>query len=300
MPRWSALLVVAALCAACSSPLLHDLDEAEANQVLAVLQQRGIPAEKVRSQEGNRATYRILVGRSQASAAWQLLRLENLPRPRPPGVSELFGKPGLVPTATQERTLMHHALSGELSRTLQALDGVLEARVHLVLPARDPLSPPDAPPPSPRAAVLMRVSAARGALDVGEVRQLVSGSVEGLRPEAVSVLVSRASAAAPPAPGSSQLVRLGPFLVAGSSRAGLRAVMAGGLGLLLVLCLALMVVVRRYRALRRAAAAGAPASAQGQPPASLESSLGLLSRSLAARPGARPRPSPGQNRGPET
>ena len=226
MPGWltrSTLLGMLAL-GSCSDPIVHDLDEAEANLIVGVLQQRGIPAEKLRSTEGNRPSYTVRVSRAQTASAWEVLRQENLPRSKPPGVSELFGKPGLVPTATQERTLMHHALAGELSRTLQALPAVLEARVHLVLPARDPLAPPDAAASSPRASVLLRLSPAADAVDRQEVQRLVAGSVDGLRPEAVSVVVTRAVAA--PAAVPAGLTRLGPFWVGSSSHAALRGVLA--------------------------------------------------------------------------
>jgi type III secretion protein J len=278
MARALTASLLAVLLAGCSSPIVHELDEAEANQILALLQQRGVAAEKVRALEGNRTTYTIQVGRAQAASAWQLLRQENLPRPKPPGVSELFGKPGLVPTVTQERTLAHHALSGELARTLQALEGVLEARVHLVLPSRDPLSPPDAPQPSPRASVLVRVASGAGELDQQAVQRLVAGSIDGLRPDAVTVVVSRAPSPSPAA-APAELVRLGPFLVGAASRAALRAVLAGGLVLLLALCVALILLARRQRALLRAGATSPRRDTEIRP-AALESSLGLLSRSL--------------------
>ena len=45
-----------------------------------------------------------------------------------------FAQASLVPTATEERVRAAQALSGELSRSLERLEGVLDARVHLSLP----------------------------------------------------------------------------------------------------------------------------------------------------------------------
>ena len=182
-----ALLAVLFL-AACEVEIIHDVEESTANQVLAVLQRRGIHGDKIREVQGSKATYTVAVPRRKSAEAWKILRKENLPRPRRPGLGEVFGATGLVPTATQERALMHHALSGELSRTLQSVGGVLEARVHLVLPARDPLAPADAPRSAARASVLLRV-ADRSPLERRAVQELVAGSVKDLEASDVSVVV---------------------------------------------------------------------------------------------------------------
>ncbi len=274
-----AVFAAAVILAGCATRVVSDVDEGEANQILAALQQRGLAGKKVRTSEGNRVAYAIDVGSGDATGAWQALREENLPRPRAPGVSEIFGKPGLVPTATQERALFHHAVAGELARTLQSVEGVLEARVHVVLPSRDLLAPPDAPAPQPRASVLLRV-AGSPPITREEVQRLVAGSVDGLRTDAVTVVIAggqqRQVAAGAP------VVGLGPFQVAPGSRGVLRAVLVGGLALILLLCLALLLVVRRYRTrlAARAQSSAAEPRAAGTRPTDLDASLGLMSRSL--------------------
>ena len=182
------VLLVGCSIAGCSVEIIHDVEESTANEVLATLQRSGIDGEKLRSVQGSKATYTVAVPRGQAAEAWKILRRENLPRPAQEGLGEVFGKTGLVPTATQERALMHHALAGELSRTLQSVRGVLEARVHLVLPARDPLAPPDAPQSPSKASVLLRVSG-KCPLEREAVQRLVAGSVKDLKTEAVSVVI---------------------------------------------------------------------------------------------------------------
>jgi type III secretion protein J len=107
-----------------------------------------------------------------------------------------------------------HALGGELARSVESIDGVVEARVHLGLPQPDPLRPGDRG--SPRAGVLVKC---RGpacgpvrALEPG-IRSIVAGAVDGLDVSAVSVVFAEAAESPPPAPdparrGSRLLVAL--------------------------------------------------------------------------------------------
>ncbi len=145
MSRTTPLPALLLLLAACGDEvLLHRLDEPQANQVLVALGEAGLPARKQREGSDD-GTFTVAVRPSDAAAARSLLSARDLPRTRSPGFSELFGSPGLVPTPLEEHARYLHALSGELARTLEALDGVVGARVHLALAVPDP---PRAPPSS--------------------------------------------------------------------------------------------------------------------------------------------------------
>src|SRR4029079_8098004 len=76
---------------------------------------------------------------ADAVRALELLRAAGLPRGQRTGFAEVYGQPSLVPTATEERARYVEALSGEIERTLETVDGVVSARVHLVLEESDPL-----------------------------------------------------------------------------------------------------------------------------------------------------------------
>ena len=173
--------------------ILHGLDEGQANQILVALDEGGVRAEK-RRDEGTEAAWRVEVDGAEAARAQRLLSDRELPRPRPPGFGEVFGKGSVVPTPTEERALYLHALSGELARSVEAIDGVTEARVHLALPAQDLLRPDPGPPP--RASVLVKTRpGARGRLEAlaPGLQALVAGAVAGLEPAAVSVVIAEAS-----------------------------------------------------------------------------------------------------------
>src|SRR5512144_736127 len=209
------------LLAACAGEeILHGLDEAQANRVVVALAEAGVQG---RAERGDRdeAGFTVAVDSADAGRARRVLAERELPRQRPPGFAEVFSKGSLVPTPVEERALYHHALAGELSRSLETLDGVVEARVHLALPAPDPLRPEAGRPP--RAGVLVKVRPeARPRLEALEagIRSLVAGAAEGLDPASVSVVLADAAARPPaPPPGRRSPLLLG--LAGGVAAAGL-------------------------------------------------------------------------------
>ena len=275
----SALPLLAALCTlGCSVELLHDLDEVQANVALATLQKNGVDAAKNRVAQGSGSTYMIDVPKSQAPKAWQVLREHNLPRRRSDGLGEVFGKSTLVPTAAQQQALMRHALSGEITRTLESIDGVSEARVHVVLPRRDPLAPPDREPPQPRASVLLKVRP-DATLSEAEIKRLVSGGIATMSPEAVQVVITRTHALQKSAKRAAVgTAFVGPFQVAIHSRAALVATLIAAVVLILGLGLGLLLVWLKLLSARREQA---QASIHHSP--DLEASLSLIGRSMHTR-----------------
>lgn len=190
MKRIGLSLLLLAL-SACSHKIQHGLDEPEANELETVLTAAGIDARKVR-EPGRDARWAIEVPESQTTAAIRILSEAGLPRRAVKGLSEVYGSPGLVPTAAEERARFILALSGEISRTLTAIPGVVHARVHLVTP---PSGPPSTlqPPVRPTASIL--VSARHGAraqlLDMrSDLQALVAGAVDNLAREDVSVVIA--------------------------------------------------------------------------------------------------------------
>ncbi|HET8538424.1 MAG TPA: secretion protein [Anaeromyxobacter sp.] len=193
----SILAALAALvlggCAA--EEILHGLAEPQANEVVVALDEAGIPASKER-EGGADAGFTVSVPARDAGRAQRVLAERSLPRARPPGFAEVFSKGSMVPTPTEEHALYLHALGGELARSVEAIDGVVEARVHVGLPQPDPLRPGALPPA--RAAVLVKCRRAACTavreLEPG-IRALVAGAADGLDAGAVSVVVAEAAQA---------------------------------------------------------------------------------------------------------
>jgi flagellar M-ring protein FliF len=98
----------------------------------------------------------------------------------------LMDEQGLTSSDFQQHVTYQRALEGELQKTIEAIDGVQAAIVHLVVPKHDVFSE-DANKPS--ASVLVKSPAGKH-LSSGQVQavvHLVSSSVEGLTPETVTV-----------------------------------------------------------------------------------------------------------------
>lgn len=220
------VLAAAATLSGCGGEeLLHGLDEVQANEILVVLDEADLAAEK-RREEGSDGQWTVSVGGRDAARARRILAERELPRPRPPGFGEVFGKGSMVPTPTEEHALYLHALAGELSRSVESIDGIVEARVHLGLPQPDPLRPGDRPPP--RGAVLVKCRPASceavRALEPG-IRALVAGAADGLEEGAVSVVIAPGAAARAAAAAPS---RRSPLLLGLAALAGLGAMGLAG------------------------------------------------------------------------
>lgn len=100
---------------------------------------------------------------------------------------ELFDKQSFGTTSFVEQMNYRRALQGELARTVMSLDEVESSRVHLAIPERSLYKQNDEPP---SASVALKLKPGRKLLP-GQVRgivHIVSGSVEGLAPERVTVI----------------------------------------------------------------------------------------------------------------
>lgn len=146
---------------------------------------------------------------------------------------------GLLPSPADEHLRREHALAGELAATLEQLSGVAQARVHLRLPAPSQLS--GQTNFEPRAAVLLRCDSPTAQPDIEATKRLLVAAVPGLLPERIAVEITRSTS--PP----ERLVRVGPLRVAQASAAATRALLAGLLGLVLLMGAALCVLGWRQR-----------------------------------------------------
>jgi flagellar M-ring protein FliF len=164
--------------------LYGDLDQRDAGQIVAALERQRIPH---RLAGGGS---QVLVPEAEVPRVRLLLARDGLPAGGSVGY-EIFDRgESLTTTPFQQDVNRLRALEGELSRTIRGLSGVRTARVHLVLPRREPFSRERG---EAQASVVLGMQGAQR-LDregVQAVLHLVSTAVPGLRPQNVSIVDSR-------------------------------------------------------------------------------------------------------------
>lgn len=128
MSRLLLILMILLLTGCEQQDLLNDLDQKQANEVLAVLQRQNIYAEKFKEAKN---TYTILVDERDFPAAVDWLKIYHLPARPDINVSELFPADSLVSSPRAEKARLYSAIEQRLEQTLRTMDGILSARVHV-------------------------------------------------------------------------------------------------------------------------------------------------------------------------
>ncbi|ACL60882.1 flagellar basal-body MS-ring/collar protein FliF [Methylobacterium nodulans] len=163
--------------------LYADLSMQDASAVIRDLDARGLRYE-TRGEMGQT----ILAPRADLARLRMDLAGKGLPSAGGVGY-EIFDKGDAFSSTTFVQNVNHlRALEGELARSIRAIGRVQAARIHLVIPEKR-LFARDREPPS--AAIVLKLS---GDLDPGQVRavrHLVASSVEGLKPDRISIVDER-------------------------------------------------------------------------------------------------------------
>ena len=182
---WVAIVLFAGLLlAGCKTDLYNNLDQRQANEIAAALIRHGIPAQRIAGKGGQ---YTVAVDNERFAEAMDIIKEAGLPKQEFQNMGQVFKKDGLVSSPMQERAQMIFALSQELSRTVSDIDGVLSARVHLVLPENDALRQ-QLVPSSASVFIRHRSDTPVGNL-VPQVKMLVANGVAGLAYDKVSVVL---------------------------------------------------------------------------------------------------------------
>lgn len=224
------LLVICALAlVGCSQQELYgQLSERQANEMVALLRNQGIDANKLRGKDAQQ--FALMVPSSGFARAVELLHGAGYPRDEHDTLGGVFKKDGFVTTQLEERARFMHALAQELATTIQSIDGVVLARVHLAVPEKRRFAEK---PETSAASVFIKH---RPGLDLspqlGSIKALVVNAIEGLPYESVTVVTFAAEpwagttmAARQAAPGP--LESMGTPLMTAAGLGG-TALLAGG------------------------------------------------------------------------
>lgn len=163
--------------------LYGNLDLQEAGQITTRLE-----AAKVSYQLAGNGT-QVLVPEDEVLRLRMQLAETGLPTGGSVGY-EIFDRADALGTTNFVQNINHvRALEGELARTIRSIDGVQNARVHLVLPRREVFSRESR---EPSAAIVLKTRGGR--IDKAQVRaiqNLVAAAVPDLKPTRISVVDDR-------------------------------------------------------------------------------------------------------------
>ena len=169
--------------AACSKVNLYSqLTEQQANEIVAVLLEARIDADK---ELADGKSWVVKTDKADMPKAVEVLRKTGYPREQFQSFGEIFKKDSFVSSPLEERARLIHGLSQELSRTLTSIDGVIAARVHVAVPEKDALS--DKTRPSSASVFIKYRPDVDIASHVPQIKALVVNSIEGLPYDNVTV-----------------------------------------------------------------------------------------------------------------
>jgi type III secretion protein J len=176
------LLLVLALLAGCGEQELYSqLSERSANEMVAVLRSAGLAAEK-QAKDGQ---FSVVTSGADFSTAVRTLNAQGYPREQFDSMGKVFKREGFVSSPLEERARLVFALSQEIANTIASIDGVVTARVHLVLPDNNPLA--DKPKPAAASVFIKHRPDKDLSPQVAQIKALVVNSLEGVPYDNVTV-----------------------------------------------------------------------------------------------------------------
>jgi len=151
-----------------------DLSESDANDIISELAHYDITADKQIDKTG----VTLLVNQSDIDRSVRILNAAGLPHKARTNLGEMFQKNGIISSPLEERARYIYALSQELESTLSQIDGVVLARVSVVLPER--VAPGEPVQPASASVFIKYTSELDPDAIRPRVHQLIAASIPGL------------------------------------------------------------------------------------------------------------------------
>ncbi|MHC2598957.1 type III secretion protein J [Kluyvera sp. 1366] len=168
--------------------LYSALSEKDYNDMSYVLSKNNIETSK----DVDKTGVLLYVRKTDSENAIKILRDNNLPRKNKDSLGGIFKKDGLLSSPIEEKARYVYALSQEVESTLEKIDGVIIAKVHVVLPER--IFPGEPAIPASASVFIKHNRTLDPDLVEEGIRKIISTSIPGLsikNKERISVVFSK-------------------------------------------------------------------------------------------------------------
>jgi type III secretion system inner membrane ring protein len=188
--RFTIRLCLLACClflAGCEDELLKSLDQRQANEVLAALQQANIPAEK---RDEGKAGFSVYVQKSDFAAAVSLLKAHDLPSKARIEISDMFPADSLATSPRSEKARLNSAIEQRLEQSLLVLPSVVQARLHVSYDVEGASGRQQANP-SHISALIVYQHAEDEAVLINQIKRFLKNSLTTVNYDDISVVLTK-------------------------------------------------------------------------------------------------------------
>lgn len=182
-------LVLLAVCASLigcgSTPVAQDLNQSQANEIVALLTTRGIPA-VAHKETGGKGLFAVQISPDDYGAAVTLLHERGLPSETRTTAQELLAPQGIIPSSREMEALrLDHALAAQIEEMLQSHPSISKARGVVRLNfLKDGQNP--------SASLVVELKSAAPVLSDADVAAIVMSALPGISRESVSIQLAPA------------------------------------------------------------------------------------------------------------
>lgn len=183
------ILVTCFLLVACDQELLKGLDQRQANEVLAVLQQANISAKK---QDGGKLGFNIQVDQADFVKSVQLLKANDLPSKPRVEISQMFPADSLATSPRAEKARLFSGIEQRLEQSLLVLPSVVRARLHMSYDVES-TSAAQKVPASHLSVLVVYRNADDEAVLINQIKRFLKNSLPSVNYDDISVVLTRSN-----------------------------------------------------------------------------------------------------------
>jgi len=180
-------LLLCLILTACDQELLKSLDQRQANEVLAVLQQANITAKK---QDGGKLGYSINVPQADFAKSVELLKTNDLPSKARVEIAQMFPADSLATSPRAEKARLYSGIEQRLEQSLLVLPSVIKSRLHISYDVESSASRQETAPAHVSVLVVYR-NADDEAVLINQIKRFLKNSLQSVNYDDISVVLAK-------------------------------------------------------------------------------------------------------------